>query len=107
MLADNTLGAALNLGLAGRFAPRGLDDTRALLELDAVGSAQGPLGVALLLHRVEFNVGAKAQPPAEPQQSRDGVSEHRRHPLATVRNQADLDSNGSDTVDGQNRASRV
>ena len=42
MLADNTLGAALNLGLTDRFAPRGLDDTRALLDLEAVGSAQGP-----------------------------------------------------------------
>lgn len=61
MLADNTLAAAPKLGLADRFAPLGLDGTQAPLDLGAVGSAQGPLGVALLLHRVELNIGAKAQ----------------------------------------------
>ena len=40
-----------------------LDGTRALLDLGTAGSAQGPLGVALLLHRVELNVGAKAERP--------------------------------------------
>ena len=90
MPADNTLGAALKPGLADRFAPRDIDGTRELLDLGTVGLGQVPLGVALLWHRAELNFGANVHRPAEPQQSREGLPDHRRHPLATVRNQADL-----------------
>ena len=80
---------------------------RALRDLGAIGSALVPPGVALLLHCVELHVGAKARHPAQPQQFTEGLPDRRRHPLATVRNEADLDSSAAATVDAQNCASRV